>query len=139
MGEMHDGRSDYPNDFRLYDDMRGWGGPTVSTDFGAILLTIERGAFNLHSHEVGHQFYELSKKDPALSAIAKCNLVLFDRAQKTGRFITPYSKTNDDEFFAEIIAADRFDFSRMKTEFQDYDAFRTQILAGGDFKNFKCP
>lgn len=101
MATIHDqriGGEGYPNDNRLWDDVRGVGGETVVADLGELFESVQ-GEYNLLGHEITHQFQNLLElKSP--TAIA-CVVNLYAAAKSRGVFSDPYASQNKEEYFAQ--------------------------------------
>jgi hypothetical protein len=92
------GGANYPNDNRLWDDVRGLGGETVIADAAEVFQTVQ-GDYNLLGHEMAHQFQQLLEKvyTPGFDCIVR----LYDEAKARGRFPDGYSAQNKEEHFAQ--------------------------------------
>lgn len=98
--DMRIGGENYPNDNRLWDDVRGVGGATVVADFGE-LSQIAQGAYNTIGHEIAHQFhFTLIEKQ---SPVADCIQNLYAKAKERGLFADGYAAFNPYEYFAQAV------------------------------------
>lgn len=146
MADARIGGSSYPNDNRLWDDVRGVGGDSVVADLGEVFQTVQ-GDYNLLGHEIAHQFQffveSLDKKK------GQCFEDLYDAAKKAGRFPDGYSAYNKEEYFAQgvtywLVPSDvssRFGLNRswVKTNDPDQMSFIESIYwSGGDVSKISC-
>lgn len=103
LSELRDARiggENYPNDNRLWDDVRGAGGKTVIADFGE-LNQIAQGEYNTIGHEVSHQFHHfIMKKNQSLK---DCIENLYNEALKRNTFADGYAAQNQQEYFAQAV------------------------------------
>jgi hypothetical protein len=92
------GGEGYPNDNRLWDDVRGAGGDTVMADASEVFQTVQ-GDYNLLGHEMTHQFQGLleSKFQPGLQCVQQ----IYDHAKVINNFPDGYSSQNKEEHFAQ--------------------------------------
>lgn len=92
------GGQNYPNDNRLWDDVRGAGGDTVIADASEVFQTVQ-GDYNLLGHEMAHQFQGLleSKYQAGLTCIQS----IYDSAKAAKNFPDAYSAQNKEEHFAQ--------------------------------------
>lgn len=94
------GGENYPNDNRLWDDVRGVGGATVVADYGE-LSQIAQGAYNTIGHEVAHQFhYALIDNQ---SSLTDCIQNLYTKAKERNLFADGYAALNQYEYFAQAV------------------------------------
>ncbi|MBY0453174.1 MAG: hypothetical protein K2P92_09070, partial [Bdellovibrionaceae bacterium] len=94
------GGENYPNDNRLWDDVRGVGGATVVADFGE-LSQIAQGAYNTIGHEIAHQFHFMLIESQ--SPIAPCIQNLYAKAKERNLFADGYAAFNQFEYFAQAV------------------------------------
>ncbi|MBL7714382.1 MAG: peptidylprolyl isomerase [Bdellovibrionales bacterium] len=140
------GGPSYPNDNRLWDDVRGIGGDHVVADLGEVFQTAQ-GDYNLLGHEIAHQFHMYAEnKDPILD---RCFTDLYDAAKKASRFPDGYSAYNQYEYFAQgvtywLVPGDvpsRFGLNRQWVKKNDPDqmSFIESIhWSGGDLSKVSC-
>ena len=140
------GGDNYPNDNRLWDDVRGLGGGTVVADAAEVFQTVQ-GDYNLLGHEVAHQFQEML--DVVDQPREQCIFKLYREAKERNRFPDPYSAQNEAEHFAQGItyslipvdAPKRFGINRSWLVLNDPNQLRfieTIENAGGDVKKISC-
>jgi len=94
------GGANYPNDNRLWDDVRGLGGSTVVSDIWETYFTAH-GDYNLLGHEMAHQFQRASESDQSTDFIVDCIRNLYSEAKQTNNFPDAYSALNKEEHFAQ--------------------------------------
>ncbi len=94
------GGENYPNDNRLWDDVRGVGGATVVADFGE-LSQIAQGSYNTIGHEIAHQFHFALIESQ--SPIATCIQALYEKAKERNLFADGYAAFNQYEYFAQAV------------------------------------
>jgi hypothetical protein len=147
IAEQRIGGKNYPNDNRLWDDVRGVGGETVVADLAEVFQTVQ-GDYNLLGHEMTHQFQALLEKvDPAgLSCVEK----LYEKDKLNKNFPDGYSAYNKEEHFAQgvtywLIPSDapaRFGLNHSWLEQNDPEqlSFINSInSSGGDLSKITCP
>ncbi len=90
--------ANYPNDNRLWDDVRGVGGQPVVADIAEVFNTVH-GDYNLLGHEMAHQFQQFMEVSyrPGLQCIIK----QYSEAKKNKNFPDSYSALNKEEHFAQ--------------------------------------
>jgi hypothetical protein len=102
LSQMKDTRSGYERDNRLWDDMRGIGGPMIVSDYFEAPQA-PFGAYNLLEHEMAHQLdFYFEKEQPA---IFNCIEKLFSDATLRDVFVTSYARLRY-EYFA--VASESF-------------------------------
>ncbi len=96
------GSANYPNDNRLWDDVRGLGGRTVVSDIWETYYTAH-GDYNLLGHEMAHQFQRAAElnSDAAAKNIVDCIVSLYAAAKQNNNFPDGYSAQNKEEHFAQ--------------------------------------
>jgi len=92
------GGENYPNDNRLWDDVRGVGGKYVVADANEVSNAVH-GDYNLLTHEIAHQFHRFLEE--AKHRGAACIENHYARTKKTGKFPNAYAAMNSSEHFAE--------------------------------------
>jgi len=94
--DIKDQRAGYPRDNRLWDDMRGAGGPQMMSDY---FQTPEApyGNYNLFQHEMAHQVD--SYMEVKMPKAQSCLNLLFDQATQRNLFVADYAR-NRPEYFA---------------------------------------
>ena len=140
------GGANYPNDNRLWDDVRGLGGGTVIADAAEVFNTVV-GDYNLLGHEMAHQFQYLMEKTykPGLNCITD----LYQDAKQSATFPDPYSAQNKEEHFAQGVtywlvpkaSPRRFGINRswLETNAQKQIWFIESIdRANGDLRKVRC-
>lgn len=92
------GGGKYPNDHRLWDDVRGAGGETVVADIHEVLDS-PHGSYNLLGHEMAHQLqtYMSYVFPQGVERIRE----LYQEALVSGNFPDKYSSQNMEEHFAQ--------------------------------------
>jgi hypothetical protein len=101
LSNVHDlriGGVGYPNDNRLWDDVRGIGGDTVVADLAEVFNGVQ-GDYNLLGHEMSHQFQFLMEK--IYPSGVQCIIDLYAQDQNTANFPDSYASQNKEEFFAQ--------------------------------------
>lgn len=88
----------YPNDNRLWDDVRGLGGNPVVADLTEVFQT-PQGDYNLLGHEMAHQFQFLM--DVKFPRGVQCIEELYQEAVSKKNFPDGYSSYNREEHFAQ--------------------------------------
>ncbi len=102
LDKMKDTRSGYERDNRLWDDMRGIGGPMIVSDYFEAPQA-PYGAYNLLEHEMAHQLdFYFGNEQPA---IFNCIEKLFADATRRDVFVTSYARLRY-EYFA--VASESF-------------------------------
>lgn len=96
--DLRIGGKDYPNDNRLWDDVRGIGGENVVADLWEVFNGIH-GDYNLLGHEIAHQFQQLVEKD--YPTAAACIEKQYQEAKAANNFPDSYSSHNSWEHFAQ--------------------------------------
>lgn len=92
------GGAQYPNDNRLWDDVRGLGGNPVVADLAEVFQT-PQGDYNLLGHEMAHQFqFLMESKYPAG---VQCIDDLYKESKEKKNFPDGYSAYNREEHFAQ--------------------------------------
>lgn len=94
------GGANYPNDNRLWDDVRGLGGGTVVSDIWETYYTAH-GDYNLLGHEMAHQFQRASEQNSHSRHIVDCIVDLYREAKEKSNFPDGYSAQNKEEHFAQ--------------------------------------
>lgn len=96
MEEVKDIRAHYPRDNRLWDDMRGAGGPQMMSDY---FQTPEApyGNYNLFLHEMAHQVD--SYMEVKMPKSFECLNLLFKQATDRNVFVADYARHRP-EYFA---------------------------------------
>lgn len=96
------GSANYPNDNRLWDDVRGLGGSTVVSDIWETYYTAH-GDYNLLGHEMAHQFQEAAEMNSNAAAlnIVDCIVNLYAEAKQNNNFPDGYAAQNKEEHFAQ--------------------------------------
>lgn len=137
----------YPNDNRLWDDVRGVGGEIVVADLAEIFQTVQ-GDYNLLGHEMAHQFhYLLKEKRPSG---ADCITKLYTAAEAANNYPDPYSKQNEFEYFAQgvtyfLVPSDspkRFGLNQSwisKNDPKQLAFVRSIEESQGDLEKISCP
>lgn len=100
MRDKRIGGANYPNDNRLWDDVRGLGGDTVVSDIWETYYTAH-GDYNLLGHEMAHQFQRASEEVQSTEFIVNCIVDLYREARQTNNFPDAYSAQNKEEHFAQ--------------------------------------
>lgn len=127
LSPMKDTRSGYERDNRLWDDMRGIGGPMIVSDYFEAPQA-PYGAYNLLEHEMAHQLdFYFEKEQPA---IFTCIEKLFVDATRRNVFVTSYAKLRyeyfavaSESFFIPINYPLRFGVQRKWYEVNDRNLF----------------
>lgn len=147
---LHDtriGGESYPNDNRLWDDVRGVGGLTVVADFGE-LSQIAQGAYNTIGHEISHQFHFTLIENQ--SPIADCIQKLYAKAKERNVFADGYAAFNQYEYFAQAVtyysipenSPQRFGLNRSWSRQNDpamHALVESIQKAGGQIDQISCP
>jgi hypothetical protein len=141
------GGANYPNDNRLWDDVRGLGGENVIADLSEVYQTVQ-GDYNLLGHEMGHQFQYLMEKlyPQGVACIQK----LYSDTQMRGTFPDGYSAQNKEEHFAQgvtyyLIPEDApSNFGTSRAWLKAYAPKQLQFIesirqAQGDLSKISCP
>ena len=146
MRDMRISGPGYPNDNRLWDDVRGLGGETVLADIGEVFQTIQ-GDYNLLGHEMAHQFQFLME---ALYPFGvNCIIKGYQIAKKTNNFPDSYSSQNKEEHFAQgvtyylvpVTAPQRFGLNQnwLRTHNRpQFDFIESINNAAGDLNRITC-
>lgn len=92
------GGPSYPNDNRLWDDVRGVGGTFVVADLSEVFQSVQ-GDYNLLGHEMAHQVHTYFESYHRPSAV--CIEKFFRKAQTENGFPDGYSAYNHYEHFAQ--------------------------------------
>ncbi len=146
---LHDARiggENYPNDNRLWDDVRGVGGATVVADYGE-LSQIAQGAYDTIGHEIAHQFHFTLIESQ--SPIATCIQALYEKAKERKLFADGYAAFNQYEYFAQAVtyylvpetSPQRFGLNRtwsLKNDPQVHALVQSIEKANGDVNQIKC-
>jgi hypothetical protein len=136
----------YPNDNRLWDDVRGAGGETVLADANEVFQTVQ-GDYNLLGHEMTHQFQALleAKYPPGVACVQST----YDHAKADKNFPDPYSSQNKEEHFAQgvtyyLVPSDspkRFGLNQtwlVQHDPEQLNFIESIEAAAGDFERIAC-
>jgi hypothetical protein len=150
LSELQDrriGGSDYPNDNRLWDDVRGVGGAMVVADISEVFNSVQ-GDYNLLGHEMAHQFQYLLETLGLSSA--DCIPRQFEKATKSSLFPDSYSSQNKEEHFAQgvtyyLVPSDspaRFGLNQSwltQNNPEQFSFIQAIDQAAGDMNKISCP
>ncbi|MFN8791868.1 MAG: anthrax toxin lethal factor-related metalloendopeptidase, partial [Bdellovibrionales bacterium] len=92
------GGANYPHDNRLWDDVRGAGGPDLVADLVEVFNAVH-GDYNLLGHEMAHQIQFLMERQSPKSF--ECLVALWEKAKRENNFPDAYSSYNKEEHFAQ--------------------------------------